>query len=150
MHLFSTLVVHLAVTWYMVGLIWFVQRVHYPLMAYVSTTDYETYHRKHVRLTGWVVGPAMGLEALTSVLLVSQLDGTLLALGWRAFSLLVLIWLVTALFSVPAHTQLAHRFDSAIHRRLVLTNWIRTVAWTLRGVLALLILLEARTESALG
>ena len=29
------------------------------------------------------------------------------------------------------------RFDPATLRQLVLTNWVRTAAWTLRGVLVL-------------
>ena len=48
--------------------------------------------------------------------------GTQLALAWRAFALLVLVWIATAIFSVPAHNRLLTEFDSNAHRRLVLTN----------------------------
>ena len=34
-------------------------------------------------------------------------------------------------------------FDAAVHRRLVRTNWIRTVGWTLRGALAVAMLVIA-------
>ena len=106
-------VLHLAATWYMVGLIWFVQRVHYPLMAHVPGAAYEEYHRRHVSLTGLVVGPAMIVEALTAVLLVTQLEGTLLAWAWRGLALLVMIWLVTAIFSVPAHVRVPRLLEGA-------------------------------------
>jgi hypothetical protein len=36
---------------------------------------------------------------------------------------------------VPQHAALGAGFDEAAHRTLVLTNWLRTVAWTLRGLL---------------
>jgi hypothetical protein len=36
---------------------------------------------------------------------------------------------------VPAHGRLAEGFDAGVHARLVATNWIRTMAWTLRGAL---------------
>ena len=50
------LTINLACTLYMVGLIWFVQVVHYPLMAKVGVQGYETYQQAHMRLTTWVVG----------------------------------------------------------------------------------------------
>jgi hypothetical protein len=52
-------------------------------------------------------------------------------------ALLAIIWLSTALVQVPCHGLLEKGFDAAIHRRLVTTNWTRTVAWSLRGLLAL-------------
>lgn len=35
--------VHLAATFYMVGVIWFVQIVHYPLLEKVGTDRFSTY-----------------------------------------------------------------------------------------------------------
>jgi hypothetical protein len=58
------------------------------------------------------------------------------------------VWLTTALFSVPAHGVLAHGFDAVAHARLVHTNWIRTAAWTTRAVLLLWVIaqeLDARS-----
>jgi hypothetical protein len=46
------------------------------------------------------------------------------------------------------HRRLERGFDADAHRRLVLGNWVRTVAWTARGVILLLIL--ARVVSAAG
>jgi hypothetical protein len=64
------LLAHAAATLFMVGVIWFVQVVHYPLFARVGTPDFSTYSIRHTRLTGLVVGPAMLLEAATAVALV--------------------------------------------------------------------------------
>jgi hypothetical protein len=41
-------------------------------------------------------------------------------------------------FSVPAHNALSAGFDKQMIDWLVLTNWVRTVAWTIRGVLVII------------
>lgn len=150
MTLQALLLVHLASTWFMAGVIWFVQVVHYPLMSAVSPETFSDYHRRHVNLTGWVVGPAMLVEATSALLLLFHLDGVALVWAWRGFSLVILIWLVTALLSVPAHHKLGAGFDQAVHRRLVRTNWVRTVAWTLRSALTVAIVLETGLGAGLG
>jgi hypothetical protein len=43
---------------------------------------------------------------------------------------------------VPAHEGLSQRFDPDLTRRLVRTNWIRTIGWTARGVLAVVMVLR--------
>jgi hypothetical protein len=49
--------------------------------------------------------------------------------------LIALIWLSTVLLQIPCHNQLLNGFDESTYRRLVSSNWIRTVLWTSRGVL---------------
>ena len=56
---------------------------------------------------------------------------------WMGLFLLLVIWLSTALLQVPCHNRLVNGFDPKIHHRLVKTNWIRTVAWSLRAIIAL-------------
>lgn len=55
---FWLLVVHAATTLFMVGVIWFVQIVHYPLCSRVGGAAFAGYERDHVRRTGRVGGPA--------------------------------------------------------------------------------------------
>ena len=43
--------------------------------------------------------------------------------------------LSTVLLQVPLHARLAAGHDEHAARRLVATNWIRTAAWTSRGVM---------------
>ena len=123
------LLTHLFCTVYMTGLIWFVQVVHYPLMSMVGEANYQTFQRAHMRQTSWVVGPPMLLEALTAVVLVIQLQNSFAIVG---LGLLVGIWLSTAYLQVPQHQALLSRFDGAHHRKLVRSNWVRTVLWTAR------------------
>jgi hypothetical protein len=47
----------------------------------------------------------------------------------------VVVWASTALVQVPLHERLRGGFDAAVVERLVRSNWVRTVAWSARGVL---------------
>ena len=99
---------------------------------------YSDYQHRHMQRTGWVVGPPMLVEAVTAIWLVLQRPVGMTALQvWSGASLLVVIWLSTALLQVPSHQRLLSGFDATAHRRLVATNWLRTVAWTLRGFVVL-------------
>jgi len=120
----ALLLVHLAATWYMVGLIWFVQMVHYPLLAWVGESASVAYQREHMRRTTWVVLPPMVVEAFSALILV--LNGPL-----------GVTWGSTFLIQVPCHEKLAQGFQREMHAKLVRTNWIRTLGWSVRGLLAL-------------
>ena len=61
------LLTHAAVTWFLMGLIWIVQVVHYPLMAEVGAESYSAYQQGHMQRITWVVAPTMVLEALTAL-----------------------------------------------------------------------------------
>ena len=52
-------------------------------------------------------------------------------------ALLVAIWLSTAALQVPFHNALGAGLVPALVERLSQSNWIRTVAWTVRSELAL-------------
>lgn len=137
----AILLVHAAATLYMTGLIWFVQLVHYPLMASVGKDNYTTYQRLHEQRTTLAVAPAMLIEFATACYLALQTpDGMAPWLTWAGLTLVVLIWLSTALLQVPCHKQLGAGFHQTAHRRLVRTNWLRTGMWTARGGVAIAML----------
>ena len=132
------LLAHLAATLFMVGLIWFVQVVHYPLFARVGEEGFPPYSEAHSRLTSYVVGPPMLLEAGTALLLVIRRpEGVPVSLAVFGLALVAVIWLSTALLQVPRHTALGSGFDRSLWRGLVGTNWIRTTAWSVRGLVVL-------------
>jgi hypothetical protein len=131
-----TLLLNLATTLPLVGLIWLVQVVAYPLFAKVGPSEFGAYHEAHSRLITFVVGPLMVGELLASLALWA--DAT--APRWLAASagaLAVSTWVFTMFVSVPKHAALSTGFDAAMHAALVSTNWLRTVAWTARGALLL-------------
>lgn len=146
---FSILVLtcHVAVTFYMVGLVWFVQRVHYPLFSNVGPSDFQDYEKAHLARTNPVVGPPMLIELATALALVAFPLSSVPAMApWLGLGLLGVIWLSTLLLQVPLHRQLARGFGVRPHRRLVSTNWIRTAAWSLRGGIVLWMLLRLASQ----
>ena len=129
-------IVQLVSTWYMTGLIWFVQLVHYPLMNRVSPPNYVAFQQAHMNRTVWAVGPMMLLEAITATLLLfTRPEIFSMNLALIGFGLVLVLWISSAVFQVPCHFKLEKGFDPVPHRRLVQTNWIRTVAWSLRSAL---------------
>ncbi len=135
------LLLHCAATLAMVGLIWFVQVVHYPLFSSVGQSPFPEYERLHQKRTTLVVAPLMLIEALTATLiLTTDLSPSARDLAWIGWVLLLLIWLSTAFLQVPLHRRLAEGYDPLAVRRLVRTNWSRTIAWTVRGFIAVLLL----------
>jgi hypothetical protein len=62
---------------------------------------------------------------------------------WTGLLLVAGIWLSTALFQAPRHTILGRGFDPAAHRFLVSSNRLRTVLWSLRGLVVLCVLYQA-------
>ena len=131
------LLTHVFATLFMVGLIWFVQVVHYPLFAQIGQAQFKHYEELHQRFTTWVVGPAMLVELLTAVALLKLVPTGSTNLAWAGLGLVLVIWLATATLSVPAHNALTVEYSTNAYRKLVSTNWIRTVAWTVRGILVL-------------
>lgn len=136
--------IHLLATAAMVGLIWFVQVVHYPLFAAVGADGFVAYEQAHQRRTAYVVGPPMAVEGVTAlVLLVAAPDGVGPLLPWLGAALLAVIHASTVFLQVPAHAALAQSPDRRTIDRLVRTNWIRTLGWTARGMVAVAMLAVA-------
>jgi hypothetical protein len=139
---------HAATTLVMVGVIWMCQLVHYPLFVRIPGEVFADYERAHMRRISLIVGPAMGLELGTGVLIFLFTPYGIPA--WLAGLALFLIGvntLSTALLQGPTHRRLAAGFDARRIRFLVATNWIRTIAWSLRGAIALAMLALAQTPT---
>lgn len=131
------LLANAAAAWFLTGLIWIVQVVHYPLFASVGRDGFATYESAHARLITLVVGPAMLAEAAAALALAFARPPAVPAwAAWTGLVLLAAIWLSTFLVQVPLHGTLAGGFDADAHARLVATNWFRTAAWTARALLA--------------
>lgn len=131
------LVANLAGTGLMVGFIWTIQLLTYPMMKAVPADGfvaYELMHRNRVTALLAVLAPTEIIAAAGVAAFVDDVPGWL-SIG--AGALLFAIWLSTLLFYAPLHMRLSTGFDPVAHRRLVRTNWIRTAAWTVRGAAAI-------------
>ena len=137
-------VLHAMATWGMVGIIWFVQLVHYPLFCYVPWEGFGQFSLAYQHRTSFVIVPLMLAELVTAVVIACHLPIHVLAcLG---LVLLGGIWISTFLIQVPLHKRLALGFHPIVHRRLVRTNWLRTILWSVRGALAIVLLFEALSQ----
>jgi len=114
----------LIITGALVTLIWIIQILHYPSFKFIdknSFSDFETFHTNRI---SWIVIPLM----LTEVILL------ILNFRWLVFLILMLIWLSTFFLQVPCHNQLKSGQDYTVIERLISTNWIRTILWTLKFI----------------
>ena len=147
--------VHALATCFLAGLIWTIQIVHYPLFAWVppraftgqDTTDLPQtgtknhgYEREHIRRITAIVGPAMLLEMVTAAALAYLAPPELRVPAIAALLALFAIWISTATTQGPLHMKIAENADRALIRKLVNTNWLRTVLWSARAVVAIAIL----------
>ncbi|MEQ1747942.1 MAG: hypothetical protein ABL974_00860 [Prosthecobacter sp.] len=128
----TVLIILASITWILCGLIWTIQLVHYPLFKYVGQEQFRTYHAHHAWTISWLVIPLMLLEVvLTGWLFIAGERHVLFLLSLLG---LALIWLSTWRHQLQCHLQLSRGFDMAVYRRLVRTNWWRTLGWTFRGL----------------
>ena len=131
----TVLVIGAAATWGMVGLIWMVQVVHYPMLAKYSGVAPVRAVVDHQRRITPVVGPFMAVEGVTAVILLVDRPSTMGTVSaWTTAVLLGVALLSTVIIQVPLHSRLAEGHDDELARRLITTNWIRTAAWTARGL----------------
>jgi hypothetical protein len=142
-------VVHLVSTWFMVGLIWTIHTVHYPLFAEVGTAAYPAFQAAHVDRIGRLLALPWALEGVSAAVLVAvSLWG-----GYRSLRVpavlgalaMGVVLVISGFWSAPAHGDLANGFDAAVHSRLMDANLVRTIAWTVRGGLAVWVLAAVRS-----
>ena len=125
----------------MVGFIWLIQIVHYPLFNLVGKDEFQIYHNGHSVLITPLMGTVMIIELISSILLVvfpqKNVSITVPIIG---VILVFIIWASTAFLQIPHHNALSKAYDLEAHNLLVQTNWIRTFAWSMRGILLLYML----------
>lgn len=133
------LIINLSVTAALFGLIWVVQLVHYPGFAFIDARDFHAFHSLHTRNISFFVAPLMIAELILAMALVIIFSFG--SLFWLHLILTLALWGSTFFIQVPIHARLASGKDKNIIRRLTITNWIRTLLWTLKFFLALYLIL---------
>ena len=127
---------NIASTFYLTGVIWLIQLVQYPFFSQVGAENFSKYHAAHTFWITPVVAPMMIVELITSIFLIfyppENIETKLILFG---LLLTLIVWLSTFFLQVPMHEKLAQGFDSEAHKFLVSSNWIRTIAWSLRSCL---------------
>lgn len=130
--------IHAGATLFLVGLIWTIQIVHYPLFANVGESGYAAYQTSHMSRITYVVAPVMFLELGTAIYFAFvNYEPINAKIFWFGLALVLLIWASTMFIQSPIHGRLAEKFDVDLVNKLVWTNWIRTILWSVRGALIL-------------
>lgn len=137
----TLLVLQLGSTLPLVGLIWFVQIVAYPLFALAAGPEspgFAAYHRAHSTRITFLVLPLMLTElAASGAWLWWRPPAVSSAVAFTGAALVLVCWLATGLLAVPRHEELGRGFAVPAHAALVRGNWVRTVAWSVRGAMLL-------------
>tara|TARA_B100001778_G_C18414602_1_gene550494 strand:- start:281 stop:667 length:387 start_codon:yes stop_codon:yes gene_type:complete len=118
----------------MVGVIWVIQLVHYPSFNYIEKQRYSNFQSFHMTRISYVVIPVMLIELLTLVLLIYSMDQINIELVLSGI-ILLLIWVITAIFFSGAHQKLTLGYDKSVVGNLIQMNWSRTLLWTFRLIL---------------
>jgi hypothetical protein len=137
------LVANLAGTALMMGFIWTIQVLTYPMMSAIPLEGFvafELMHRNRVTAVLAVLAP---LEIVAAAGVAAFVDEVPSWLSIGSGALLVAIWVSTLVYYAPLHMRLSTGFDPVVHRRLVRTNWVRTAAWTARGAAAIVMIAVA-------
>ena len=123
---------NLVVSSFMVGLIWLIQLVSYPLFSYVNVGDFQKYHSRHVKKITPIVALAMTLEASIALILLIFTPSDSVGLLVINTLLVCLIWVSTAFIQIPYHQRLEFPKNQILYtEKLIKTNWIRTILWIL-------------------
>lgn len=137
------LLANFVATCLMTGVIWFVQWVHYPLLAKVPVDRAVETAIDHQRRTGQVLAIPMAVEGFTTLgLLIIRPESVHIFWPWFGAVLLAVALGSTVFVSVPLHAKMATNPTADVGRRLVVTNWPRTIAWSLRAVVCSVMILQ--------
>ena len=134
---------NLVVSSFMVGLIWLLQLVSYPLFSYVNVGDFQKYHSRHVKKITPIVALAMTLEASIALILLIFTPSDSVGLLVINTLLVCLIWVSTAFIQIPYHQRLEFPKNQILYtEKLIKTNWIRTILWIFKLIISIWVLMS--------
>lgn len=132
----TSFLIHLTVTYILLGIAIVTQFISYPLFEHVAESDFSDYHQVYLIRTVIIVTPLMLAEALTGLHLVIKIGDYRLHRLLRSGLILILtIWIVSFLFDLPNQFSLQHNFNSSAITNIIIFNWFRIILWAIRGVI---------------
>lgn len=120
------------------GLVWFLQAVHYPMLARVVGEHARKFAMEHQQRTMLVMGPLMLVEMAAALLIaVNPPPGVGRGVALVGLMMVLALWVSTALVQMPLHARLVRDgHDPGVVEALVRTNWARTALWSARALLS--------------
>ena len=132
---------NVAVSWGLFILIWLVQLIIYPGLARIPSNDFVNYHAWYVTKITMVVLPLMICEIIITIALLFLQENLFYPIV--TCGLVILVWSSTFTLQVPIHKSLQAGKDKSKIRRLVVTNWIRTISWSLKAIIVIFFAAES-------
>ncbi len=120
---------HAAISLALACVLWTVQLVIYPAFHFIAVESFNQWHRGYTGTITWIVAPLILLQAAGMagrLVLKRALDPVTLV----ELALIITAWAVTFFVSVPLHEGLQKKRCERDMRRLVQSNWLRTIAWS--------------------
>ncbi|MGK5593754.1 MAG: hypothetical protein ACSNEK_00150 [Parachlamydiaceae bacterium] len=134
-------IIQLVSSWMMIGVAWLLQVTHYSLIRDLPEEAFFDYQQSYVHRSQWLIVPLMIVEMGSAFLLmlwpIEQVSYGLYVLN---FALIALIWVQTIVLHLPTHRYLQTQYSLEHIHRLSAINWLRTLTWTLHGIVLILIL----------
>ena len=118
-----------AASWYILGVVTMIELHSYPTFRYfadLSAEKWQAYHHFHTRQLGIIIGGPMIIQLVTAIAWLWMAPQWLVGVN---LGLVIVTWLITFAWAVPAHNRLAQSYDQGIVGRLQLANRWRWFAW---------------------
>ena len=118
---------------FMFSVILMTQIVNYPLFSNISQNQLINYHSSYVKKISYIVIPAMSSEIVVALFLFYYHNSFLTI---SSLSVIILIFISTMYIQVPIHNKIS----KDLIKKLILTNWIRTILWLLKSIISVKLL----------
>ena len=120
--------IHSLVDFGMCVVLWLVQLVIYPSFLRVDPSDLLAWHKAYTFRVSFVILPLMLGQLVIAILSVWE-DPSILE--WIAFAFVLVCWILTFFVSVPLHRKIEQNdISRETRQKLVMTNWPRTILWS--------------------
>lgn len=124
---------NLLISIFMFSVILMTQIVNYPLFSNISQNQLINYHSSYVKKISYIVIPAMSSEIVVALFLFYYHNSFLTI---SSLSVIILIFISTMYIQVPIHNKIS----KDLIKKLILTNWIRTILWLLKSIISVKLL----------
>lgn len=135
----TVLVINLFSSFFLCGLIWTIQIVHYPMFLRLDKDNFTSHIAFYGHRISFIVAPMMVAELVTSAILIFT-SPTYFFFHVSGFIAVSLIWGITFFVQVPLHNHLAIIRDKQTIHTLIRSNILRTIFWSIKAEPGIIIL----------
>ena len=140
---------HCVISVMLMCLIWIIQLVHYPFFKFIDSSKAKQAFEFHQRSISYIVMPLMIAELASATYLLANFYNPFYKLLIANLILILLIWVQTFVIMVPIHVKLISNYDTKLVKKLVNQNWFRTIIWSIKAVLWVILIYHGFTATSI-